>query len=86
MKEELGIEVDVGKELISFEHSYSHKKLYFIVHLCELITGVPQPLASQKVLWADPHSLDQFPFPAANVKIIDALLNYLEADSSKKDS
>ncbi len=77
IKEELGIIVKVGKRLISFEHSYSHKKLNFIVHLCEWKSGQPRPLASQKLLWVLPDKLLDYSFPAANTKIIAALYKYL---------
>ena len=75
--EEIGIDIKVGEKLISFEHSYSHKKLYFTVHLCEFCSGKPRPLASQKLLWISPSRLFEFPFPAANSKIIFALLKHL---------
>jgi len=77
LEEELGIVVKVGGKLLSFEHSYTHKKLYFTVHFCELIIGEPKPLASQKLLWVSPHKLFNFPFPAANTKIISALHKHL---------
>ena len=77
LKEELGILVKVGKKLLSFEHMYTHKKLYFTVHICELISGEPKPLASQKLLWVFPDKLSNFPFPAANTKIISELFKYL---------
>ena len=35
IKEELGISIKVGEKLLSFEHSYSHKKLHFIGHICK---------------------------------------------------
>jgi A/G-specific adenine glycosylase len=73
MQEELAIEVEVGEELISLEHAYSHKKLRFVVHLCRWSSGEPQPLASQQVRWVRPEGLDAYPFPAANARIIAAL-------------
>ena len=77
LKEELGIVVKVGEKLLSFEHSYTYKKLYFTVHFCELISGVPKPIASQKLLWVPPHKLYEFPFPTANTKIISELHKHL---------
>ncbi len=75
--EELGIVVNVGKQLLSFEHSYSHKKLHLTVHFCEWVSGKPKPITSQKLLWVDPSRLCDFPFPAANKKIISELHKYL---------
>ena len=80
--EELAIEVAVGEELISLEHAYSHKRLRFVVHLCRWLSGEPQPLASQQVRWVDPQELGAYPFPAANAKIIAALLERLQPGES----
>jgi A/G-specific adenine glycosylase len=77
LKEELGIVVNVGEKLLSFEHAYTHKKLYFTVHICAWISGQPKPLASQKLLWVSPDRLFDFPFPAANTKIISELHKHL---------
>ena len=77
LEEELAITVRVGSELITVDHAYSHKKLRFVVHLCDLISGEPQPLASQQVRWVRLDQLKDFPFPAANARIIEALLGNL---------
>ena len=78
LKEELGIVVKVGAKLLSFEHSYTHKKLCFTVHICKWISGEPKPLASQEILWVYPKRLFEFPFPAANAKIISELHKHLD--------
>jgi len=77
LREELAIAAEVGEELITLEHVYSHKRLRFVVHLCRWIAGEPQPLASQQVRWVSPGELDAYPFPAANARIIEALLQRL---------
>ena len=77
LREELAIEVEVNQELITVDHAYSHKKLRFIVHLCRWLSGEPQPLASQQVRWVKPEELGDYPFPAANARIIEALQAYL---------
>ena len=77
LKEELGIVVKVGEKLLSFKHSYTHKNFYFTVHICQWISGQPKPLASQKLLWVSPDRLFDFPFPAANTKIISELHKHL---------
>ena len=75
------IAVTVGDELITVEHAYSHKKLRFVVHLCAWEAGEPQPLASQQVRWVMPDQLRDYPFPAANARIIEALLGRLQGQS-----
>ena len=67
----------MDQELITVDHAYSHKKLRFIVHLCRWLSGEPQPLASQQVRWVKPEELGNFPFPAANARIIEALHGHL---------
>jgi A/G-specific adenine glycosylase len=71
--------VEVGEELISLDHAYSHKRLRFVVHLCRWLSGEPQPLASQQVRWVHPAELEAYPFPAANARIIAALQARLQA-------
>ncbi len=71
--EELAIVVEVGDELITIDHAYSHRRLRFVVHLCRWLDGEPRPLASQQVRWVAPNRLAEFPFPAANARIIAAL-------------
>ena len=83
LKEELGIAVTVGDELITVDHAYSHKKLRFVVHLCTWVSGEPQPLASQQVRWVRPDDLGNYAFPAANARIIEALLIQV-GDSAQK--
>ena len=78
LMEELALEVAVGEQLICVDHAYSHKKLRFVVHLCRWTAGEPQPLASQQVRWVRPQDLGAYPFPAANAKIIAALLSHLQ--------
>jgi len=77
LKEEVGISVRVGIKLLSFEHAYTHKKFHFTAHLCEWTSGQPKPLASQQLLWVSPEKLVDFPFPAANAKIISELHKHL---------
>ena len=81
LMEELGIVVSVGEALITLDHAYSHKKLQFVVHLCDWCSGDPKPLASQQVRWVRPEQLKDYPFPAANARIIDALIGRLNTTS-----
>ncbi|MEI6830577.1 MAG: 8-oxo-dGTP diphosphatase MutT, partial [Synechococcaceae cyanobacterium ELA445] len=82
LREELAIEVAVGEELLTLEHAYSHKRLRFVVHLCRWLSGEPQPLASQQVRWVEPDRLGDYPFPAANARIMAALRERLGLPSA----
>ena len=52
LKEELGIAVTVGAELITVDHAYSHKKLRFVVHPLRLGLGGAAPCQSAGALGA----------------------------------
>ena len=79
LREELAIEVSVGEALIHVDHAYSHKRLRFEVHCCRWLSGEPQALACQQWRWVDPADLGNYPFPAANARIIAALQQHLAA-------
>ncbi|MBF2049684.1 MAG: A/G-specific adenine glycosylase [Elainella sp. C42_A2020_010] len=74
--EELGIEIEVGDHLITIDHAYSHFHVTLNVYHCRHVSGEPQPLECDEVRWVDLDELDQFPFPKANVTIIEALQQF----------
>ena len=71
--EELGIVVEVGKHLITIAHTYAHLNVTLIVHHCQYIDGVPQPIECDEIRWVNLEELDKFNFPEANFQIIAAL-------------
>lgn len=73
IREELGIEIEVGDRLITINHVYSHFSVILNVHQCRHLTGVPQPIECDEIRWVTLDEIDQFPFPEANFQIIKAL-------------
>lgn len=73
IKEELGIEIEVGKHLITIEHTYTQFHVTLTVHYCSHLRGVPQPLECDEIRWVSLAEIDQFSFPDANTQIITAL-------------
>lgn len=73
IKEELGIEIEVGDHLITIDHTYSHFHVTLNVHHCRHVSGEPQPIECDEVRWVTIDELAEYPFPKANVQIIDAL-------------
>lgn len=71
--EELGIEITVGDRLITVDHTYSHFHVTLNVHHCQYISGDPQPIECDEIRWVTLAEIDQYPFPKANIKIIEAL-------------
>lgn len=73
LREELGIEVEVGDRLIRVEHAYSHLRVTLHVHGARLVSGEPEALEVEEWRWVNPGRLRDHPFPAANQEIIDRL-------------
>ncbi len=73
IREELGIEVEVGERLIAIEHEYDTKCVTLIVHHCTHRAGEPQALECAEVRWVSLADLDRYRFPAANGAILAAL-------------
>ncbi|MBW4658905.1 MAG: A/G-specific adenine glycosylase [Drouetiella hepatica Uher 2000/2452] len=73
IREELGIEIAVGDRLMTLDHAYTHFRVTLNVHHCQYLSGEPQAIECDEVRWVTLAELDQFPFPAANVQIIEAL-------------
>ena len=71
--EELGIVIEVCKHLITIAHTYTHLHVTLIVHHCQYIDGVPQPIECDEIRWVNLEELDEFNFPEANFQIIAAL-------------
>ena len=83
IKEELGIEIEVGDRLITIDHTYSHFHVTLNVHHCRHLSGVPQPIECDEVRWVRLEELDNYTFPKANIQIIDALRNNFRTYASE---
>jgi len=79
IKEELGIKVKVGQELMSVEHAYSHFRITLHAFECRYVSGEPQKLGVADWRWITPTELKKFAFPAANQPIIKRLLSSTRA-------
>ncbi len=73
IQEELGIEITVGDRLVVVDHAYSHFRVTLTVHHCRHLSGAPQTIECDEIRWVTLAELDQFPFPKANLQIIEAL-------------
>ncbi len=70
LREELGIEVRVGRRLTSVEHAYSHFSITLHVYACERVRGRFRARYHTELAWASPARLDGYAFPAATVKAL----------------
>lgn len=75
LKEELGVEVSITKPFMKLDHAYSHFKITMHAYLCELENGDPEPKTSQEIRWISIEELADHPFPKANRKLTEKLMN-----------
>lgn len=73
VKEETGIDIEVGTRLCIVRHAYSHFKITLHTYLCRYKSGTARPLACDAVKWIAPKDLKKYALPAANQKIISCL-------------
>lgn len=70
LREELGVEVEVGEEVERIDHDYPHLALTLIVYRCPRWAGEPQGRAGQALAWVEPAALAAYPFPAADRRLL----------------
>jgi A/G-specific adenine glycosylase len=75
IKEELGLEIEVGQPIVTIKHSYTHFKITLHAFYCQLLNGQPQALGVADWRWVTLNEIDIFPFPRTDLKIIEALKN-----------
>jgi A/G-specific adenine glycosylase len=75
IREELGIEIEVGELFLTLQHAYSHFRITLHVFRCRYKGGQPQALDCADWRWVPVDELPRFAFPVADQKIVAALLS-----------
>jgi A/G-specific adenine glycosylase len=73
VREELGIEISVGKELTVVQHAYSHFRITLHAFECRYRSGRPRAMECADFKWVKLADLDNYAFPKANVRILTVL-------------
>lgn len=73
LHEELGIEVEIGAQLIRVPQAYPHKRLRLDVYEIAAWHGTVRGLEGQALAWVPPHKLADYPMPPADVPVVAAL-------------
>ena len=71
--EELGIRVAVEAPVARVEHAYSHFRITMHAFRCRLVSGTPKTETGEPWTWAPVEALDDYAFPRANRRVIEAL-------------
>lgn len=83
LREELGVEIEVGPKLATVEHVYPDSAVRLHFYRCQLRAGVPKPLGCEAVRWVRPAELGRYRFPEADRAFIQALPRRLADDGSR---
>ncbi len=73
LREELGIEVQVGESVADVTHSYPEKTVRLKFFHCRWIANEPQALGCPAFRWVKLDELPQFSFPAADAQLLEQL-------------
>jgi mutator protein MutT len=73
LREELGIEVAVGDLVESLTHAYQEKTVHLKFYRCRWLRHEPQPLGCPAFQWVTAPQLKDYPFPAADARLLDRL-------------
>jgi mutator protein MutT len=66
LREELGIEVEVGERLATAVHHYPGRSVHLEFYRCHLVSGDPRPTGCAALAWAGREELAHYTFPAAD--------------------
>jgi mutator protein MutT len=73
IREELGVEIAVGKLFEEISHDYPEKSVHLKFFVCHLVAGEPQPLDCAAVKWIENSELTAHEFPAADAELLEKL-------------
>ena len=73
IREELGLDIEPGREILVVQHEYEEKKITLHFFQCRLVSGQPKPLEGQEMAWIRPDELAPCRFPPPDRKIIEQL-------------
>ena len=70
LREELGIEVEVGALFEAIEHAYAEKTVHLKFFICKWISGHLRTLDCAAFQWITRSELGQYDFPAADARLL----------------
>ncbi len=73
LREELGIDVEIGAALINVPQAYPDKRLQLDVRMIEQWRGPVRGLEGQALAWVPPHKLASYAMPPADRPVVAAL-------------
>ncbi|MFH1008399.1 MAG: (deoxy)nucleoside triphosphate pyrophosphohydrolase [Candidatus Latescibacterota bacterium] len=74
IREELDIEIAVGRLFMSIKHAYTHFRITLHTFHCTFLGGDPKTLGCAALKWVAPETLPAYAFPRADQKVLQTLL------------
>lgn len=75
LKEELGIDTEVGEEFMALLHTYPDFEIDFHVYRCKLVCGKIRNLGVHDFRWVNLSDLENYEFPPADQPTVKQLLS-----------
>jgi A/G-specific adenine glycosylase len=85
IREELGIEIEVGAAVTTVRHAYTHFRITLHVFHARYRSGTPQALGCAGWQWVTLDDLAHYPFPVTDQKVIQVLRAVEPAATSAGD-
>jgi len=73
LREELGIDVEVGPLIERLNHDYPEKSVHLRFFKCRWLEHEPQALGCPAFQWVTPKDLSDYAFPAADARLLQML-------------
>ena len=73
IREELGVTISVGARFETITHAYPEKTVHLEFFVCRLTGGELQPLGCAAWQWVTQSELSDYPFPAADARLLEKL-------------
>jgi A/G-specific adenine glycosylase len=73
IREELGIEIEVGEKVMAIDHAYTHFRITLHVFECRYQRGKAEAIEVADFAWVQLDELDDYAFPATDQQIIGRL-------------
>lgn len=74
IREELDLEIDVGRELMTVEHRYRDRKVILYCHWCCYVRGEAKTLGCRDFKWVSTGELKKYDFSEADRPVVEFLM------------
>lgn len=78
LREELGVEVEVGDLLVVIPHAYTHFRITLHAFWCRVWDGEPHCFECAAFRWVEPEGLDELPMSRVDRKVAQTIVDELE--------